>query len=641
MTTTTTRALSLDDVFTLDEVTDAQISPDGATIAFVVGRQYTEGEHGLAAASIWVVPTDGSAPARRFTTGPHADTHPRWHPDGAALAFLSDREKADTPQVYVMPTDGGEARRLTDLKSGVSDFLWSPDGGRIALLSADAESEDEEQRKKERDDAIHVDHDEKYTRLWMVDVNGGEARAITPSEYQVRAFAWYRNGWAITTSPTPHEDDFARAWPVQYITEGGEPRTLWQGVQSIPALAGSRDGQALAWLHSGVHGDDSTDDLWVLTGAGEPRRALSDYVGGLVWTGWMPDGGALLVAGIEGTSTRLGRLSLASGEVTTVLAGRTLGEGFTPTQVSVSRDGRQIACVLEDVDQPKDIWLVQLDGEPRRLTSFNGHLSDVALAKGEAIRWAAPDGQTVEGVLVYPSGYEAGRRYPLIVHAHGGPTWMWLQRFVMSWHDWAQWLAAHGYAVLLPNPRGSFGRGREFAWCNRRNWGHGDFGDVLSGVDAVIARGLADPDRLGIGGWSYGGYMTAWAIGHTDRFKAAIVGAGVTDLLSFQAADIPSWLPEEMMRAQPYADIETYLRCSPILSAGQVTTPTLVLHGATDERVRLGQGKELYHALRARGVPTEMVIYPREPHIFAELRHQRDLLGRVLAWYDRWLKPNA
>lgn len=633
-----TRTLTLDDVFALDEITDAQISPDGATVAFVVGKPYTEGERKLAAASVWVVPANGSAPARRFTTGPRSDTHPRWSPDGATLAFLSDREKADTPQMYVVRLDGGEARRLTDLKGGVSDFLWSPDGARIALLSPDVDSEAEEKRKQDRDDAIHVDHDEKFTRLWVVDAADGAARAITPPEYQVRGFAWYRDGWAITTSPTAHEDDFILPWPVRTITEGGAAQTIWQGQYAIEMLAGSRDGQSLAWTHFGARRDDSADEVWVVTDGGQPRRALSDYAGGVAWVGWMPHNGGLLVVGITSTRMVLGRLALESGSVATVLAGRTLGAGMMPTTASVSANGRRIACVLEDVDQPKEIWLVEPDTEPRKLSAFNGHLGEVALGKGQAVEWAAPDGQTIEGVFIYPSGYVEGQRYPLIVQAHGGPTGMWLQRAMIGWHDWGQWLAANGYAVLLPNPRGSAGRGRAFAWCNRRNWGTGDFGDVLSGADALIARGIANPDRLGIGGWSYGGYMTAWAIGHTDRFKAAVVGAGVTDLLSFQAADIPSWLPNEMMLAQPYDDLETYLRASPIVSAGKITTPTLILHGAADERVRLGQGKELYHALKGRGVPTEMVIYPREPHIFGELHHQRDLLRRVLAWYDRWLK---
>lgn len=209
----------------------------------------------------------------------------------------------------------------------------------------------------------------------------------------------------------------------------------------------------------------------------------------------------------------------------------------------------------------------------------------------------------------------------------------------MSWHDWAQWLAAHGYVVLAPNPRGSLGRGRAFTWSNQRRWGVGDFADFTSGIDALVARGLADPDRVGIGGWSYGGFMTSWAIGHSDRFKAAIVGAGVTDLLSFIAADIPSWLPREQLFATMYDDPDLYQRLSPISAVAAIATPTLIVHGAADERVRLGQGRELYHALRARGVPTEMVVYPREPHIFAEKLHQRDLLMRVADWFDRWLQP--
>jgi dipeptidyl aminopeptidase/acylaminoacyl peptidase len=210
---------------------------------------------------------------------------------------------------------------------------------------------------------------------------------------------------------------------------------------------------------------------------------------------------------------------------------------------------------------------------------------------------------------------------------------------MVSWHDWGQWLAAHGYAVLLPNPRGSSGRGREFAHRNRRAWGIGDFDDLLSGVDHVIAQGLADPDRLGVGGWSYGGYLTAWAIGHTDRFKAAVVGAGVINLVSFQASDIPTWLPTEQMLVSPYDAPESYLRSSPISYAAHIHTPTLIAHGASDERVRLGQGRELYHSLRHRSIPTEMVVYPRETHSINERHHQRDLLSRVIDWYDRWLKP--
>jgi dipeptidyl aminopeptidase/acylaminoacyl peptidase len=636
------RTLCLDDIFALDRIGEAQISPDGSRVAFVVTREYTEGDHHIPEASIWLVPDDGSAPARRFTFGAHADTHPRWSPDGRTLAFLSDRAKDDVLQVYIIPMDGGEAQRLTDARGGVSDLLWSPDGSQIAYLAPDAESNEEERRHKEKDDAIHVDHDDKFTRLWVVAAQGGEPRVLTPAEYQVRGFAWYADGLAVATSPTPKEDDFVVPWALRYVREGQPEETLWRGRATLERLAGSPDGRALAWHQYDAAGGEPADELWVLERDGEPRRALTEFSGGLSSLLFLPDGASLLIAAVESTRHVLGRLALASEEVETLLGERTFAsEGLTGGPViSVSRDGRRFACTLEDGTHPTEIWTGTLGEEPRQVTSFNPFLREMALGASETVRWQAPDGRSIEGVLIYPSGYEVGKRYPLVVHAHGGPLWQWLDRLMLNWHDWGQWLAAHGYAVLLPNPRGSYGRGLEYAWCNRRAWGLGDFQDVLSGVDALVERGIVDPDRLGIGGWSYGGFMTAWAIGHTDRFKAAVVGAGVTDLLSFQAADIPSWLPTEQMQAQPWDDPEIYARCSPITYVGNVATPTLVLHGASDERVRLGQGRELYNALRARKVPTEMVIYPREPHLFGERHHQHDLLARVLEWYDRWLKPS-
>jgi dipeptidyl aminopeptidase/acylaminoacyl peptidase len=632
------RTLTLDDIFAVERVIDARISPDGSQIAFVVTREFTEGEHAIPASGVWIVPFDGSAPARQFTASIHADSHPRWSPDGKALAFLSDREKADTLQICVMPSDGGEARKLTSAKAGVSAFAWSPDGARIAYLAPDAPTDEDEKRAKERDDAIHIDHNYKFTRLWVIDTAGGEARALTPPEYQVRDFAWRQDGWAIVTSPTPKEDDFTLAWPLRLVAEDGEIRMLWEGAYPIE-IASSRDGRSLAWIHSGSKGGESADDVWVARAGAEPRIAISDYSGGIIRTEFTPDGQALLLVGVAGTQMEVGRLDLDSGTVETLLTDKTLGFTFTTgISLSASANGTRMACVLSDVNQPEEVFAWEMGGEPRRVTAFNHHLAEVSLGRGETVEWSAPDGLRIEGVLIYPAGYEEGKRYPLIAQIHGGPTGFWLRRFLAGWHDWGQWLATQGYAVLLPNPRGSAGRGREFAWRNQRNWGHGDFGDVLSGVDAMIARGIADPDRLGIGGWSYGGYMTAWAIGQTDLFKAAIVGAGVTDLLSMQASDIPSWLPNVMMLAPSYSDQEVYLRTSPITYVGNAKTPTLVLHGASDERVRLGQGRELYNALQALGVESEMVVYPREPHIFQERNHQRDLLTRVTSWYDRCLK---
>jgi dipeptidyl aminopeptidase/acylaminoacyl peptidase len=635
------RPLSLDDIFSIEQLRDAQISPDGSQIAFVVGRDYVEGENKTAPSSIWLVPSDGAAPARQFTHGPHADVHPRWSPDGRTIAFLSDREKADTFQIYTISLAGGEAPRLTDAKAGVASFKWSPDGAQIAYLAPDADSEEEEQRKKDKDDAIHLDHDYKFTRLWVIDSRGGVARAITPPEYQVREFAWYGDGWAIFTSPTPLEDENVRPFPLMRVIEGGLAEILWRGRHSTLGLSGSSDGRALAWLHGGADAEESADEVWALLPDSAPRCVAVDYVGGLSWTGWTSDRKALLVTGIESTRVAVGRITIESGAIETLLSGRTLSAFVDQPQVSISRDGGRIACVIEDGTQTSEIWTGETRGDLRQVTSFNQHLNDVALGAVETIRWNAPDGLAIEGVLIRPSNYNSGQRYPLIVLAHGGPTWQWTQRFMASWHDWGQLLAANGYAVLLPNPRGSFGRGRDFTHRNRRAWGIGDLDDFLSGVDYLVEQGLADPDRLGIGGWSYGGYIASWAIGHTRRFKAAVVGAGVTNLLSFQASDIPSWLPTKQMQANPYSDPELYVHGSPMSYAANITTPTLILHGANDERVRLGQGRELYNALRYLKVPVKMVIYPRETHFIMERHHQRDIFTRVVKWYDRWIKVEA
>ncbi len=650
------RRLTLDDIFAVEQVCDAQISPDGAYVAYTLTRDYAETPDDAPSptrtpeASVWLADATGATPARRFTFGPHSDYHARWSPDGKTLAFLSDREKRDVHQLYVMSASGGEARRLTNAKGGVTDLAWSPDGKRIAFLAPDAESDEEEKRKREQGGAQVLNQDYKFTRLWVVDVAEpvegaqAEAHAITPPEYQVRGFAWYRDGWAVVSSPTPEEDDFILPWTLLAVTEGNPAQTLWKGKYPIAPLAASMDGKSLAWLHGGASVDETSDEVWVITEAdAEPRCVTRDYGGGTAWVGWTPDGKSLLLGALDGARSLVGQLDLASGTVETLIRGRTLAASFTnmgDAYVTMSRDGKRIACAPESGNAPREVWAGETGSELKQVTHHNAHLRNVALGRQETVHWTAPDGLEIEGVLVYPAGYEEGKRYPLIVQAHGGPNGRWSDHLLASWHDWAQWLAAHGYVVLLPNPRGSVGYGREFTWRNRRAWGEGDFADFTSGVDALIERGLADPDRMGFGGWSYGGYMTSWAIGHSDRFKAAIVGAGVTDLLSFQAADIPTWLPTQQMFAAPYEDSEIYTRLSPITSVGKVTTPTLIVHGAADERVRVGQGRELYHALRARNIPTEMVVYPDEGHIFSDKRRQRDLLARIVAWYDRWLKPS-
>jgi len=632
------RTFTLDDLFALNHLSDVAISPDGSQVAYVVGKSYTEDEHKRFASNIWLAETTGSAAPRQFTWGPHADSFPRWSPDGTLLAFLSDREKADTQQLYLMPANGGEARALTDAKGGVQSFKWSPDGKNIAFLAPDAESDEEEQRKRDHDDAQHVDHDYKFMRLWVVELDG-EPRPITPPTHQVRSYAWHGNdAWAITTSPTPNADDFVHAWPVLRIRKGEEPEQIWQGRHAAHTLTSSADGSALAWIHAGASADGWVEEVWTLLPDGQPQRLIDDFDGHVFALQWLPTNDTLVLAAMSHTRSVVARVPLDTRTPETVLAGHTLldqpGEAVS---LSLSRDGQRYACLIEDGTHPVEVWVGMWGDAPQQRTNHNPHLADVALGASETLRWQAPDGLEIEGILIYPSDYQPGQRYPLVLHLHGGPNWYWLQRFMAGWHDWGQLLAARGYAVLLPNPRGSADRGNTFTGSNQRAWGTGDLDDVLAGVDHVIELGVADPQRLGVGGWSYGGFFTSWVTGHSDRFKAAIVGAGVVNLVSQQAADISSWLPTAQMLAAPWEDPDIYQRCSPITYVGNVATPTLVLHGAADQRVRLGQGLEWYHALRYRQVSAEMVIYPREDHPINERQHQRDLLTRVCDWFDRYL----
>jgi dipeptidyl aminopeptidase/acylaminoacyl peptidase len=276
------RDMVLDDVFALRGIQDVQISPDGSLVAFVVSHEYTEAEHKLPASSIWLVPADGSAAAQQFTAGTSADTRPRWRPDGQTLAFLSDRDRDGILQIYTISVDGGEARRLTEAKGGVVDLAWSPDGSHIAYVAPDGENEEEERRHREKDDAIYVDHNYKYARLWVMEARGDEPHALTSAEYQVRGLAWFGEGWAVVTSPTPKEDDFNLPWTLRQVRPGQPDTTLWQGQYPLWSLSASEDGKVLAWTHSGAAAGDPIDELWALEVGGEARRVLAEFAGGLV-----------------------------------------------------------------------------------------------------------------------------------------------------------------------------------------------------------------------------------------------------------------------------------------------------------------------------------------------------------------------
>ncbi len=615
---------------------DAQISPDGARVAYSVGEASKEGEHPKG--SIWLVSFEGGD-ARQFTHGSGLDKTPRWSPNGSKLAFLSDRDEAGKLALYTMRTDGGEATKVDAPKGEASEPRWSPDGRYLAFLLKDPETEEEKKRKEERDDVNVVHGNLKYNWVCVLDIESGKVSYTTPEKRHATGYDWSPDGTqlAVLLTPTPLVDDeFVGASLEIFPREGGESRKLAQLEGPAEQVRWSPDGSRIAYLGMAQRSATSGSVYVLPVEEGEPRDLTEGYEGTAAELSWSPDG-SLLFPAFEDVYGALNRLSL-NGEITPLLPPEWRGKGSLTPPVSWSADGSRFATIRTSGNEIEDVWGGELGGELRRLTHSNPDLEAIVGARMERVCWTASDGLEIRGMLIYPAGYQEGTRYPLVVQPHGGPAWLWSDRMHADWHDWGQWLAANGYAVLLPNVRGSTGRGSAFTAANYDDIGGGEFTDIMSGVDRVIEMGVADPERLGIGGWSWGGYLSAWAITQTDRFKAGIVGAGVTDLYSDQGQnDIPHY-NDYLLRPNIYEEPLDSLQRSALYHVTKVTCPVLILHGEADERVTVAQGRELYGALRYLGKEVEMATYPREGHPIEERKHQLDLIRRVLAWYDRYLK---
>jgi dipeptidyl aminopeptidase/acylaminoacyl peptidase len=641
------RAIQPADLVDIRGVSDVQISPDGKRVVFVVTEPGDPVKPQQSRdANIWVVPTDGSEAARLFASSPKNDSSPRWSPDGRYLAFLSNRgqpwgeEKEAKNQLFLMRTDGGEAEQLTNLKGEVLALRWSTDSKMIAFTVRDPVTDEEQKQHKEGDDQVYVDHDYKCARLWVISLADRKAEQVTKQDLEVSDFAWSQDSseLALRASPTPRKDDvyWSSSLVVVRRLTGEIVRTLAEN----PPVSGtgvrwSPDGKTLAF---GQFTPNVIADWPVVISAagGDARPLLKDYPGTIRGVEWEPDSTHLVAESNERTRDRFLRIDSTTGAVTELPVETALpGGDFT-----LSSDGRTIAYGYETGDTPREVWAFTLGGKPRRLTHLHPQVAGWRLGEVKEISWKnRKDGQTIYGVLVTPPDFKPGRTYPTIVDVHGGPEWAWWAGWLGSWHEWAQLLASHGYVVFLPNPRGSTGQGWQFAESNRDDWGGMDFQDIMSGVDFLIEQKIADPERLGIGGWSYGGFMTSWTVTQTNRFKAAVVGAAVTDLFSFDGTtDITPKFLRNYFLDIPFRRRAAYENHSAMTFIQNCKTPSLVLHGGADERVPVSQGWEFYNGLKMLGVPAEMVVYPREHHGFKERAHQIDLLTRVLAWYDKHLK---
>jgi len=562
---------------------------------------------------------------RRYTASAKADRSPRWSPDGKTLAFLSNR--GEETQIYLLPGDGGEARALTKGKNSAGEFAWSPDGKRIAFLAQEPKTDEEERKEKDKDDERVADVMDKVRRLWIVEVESGAVRQITKGEWEVKSIDWSPDGktvYAIATD-RPHTDQWLDR--IVAIAMGdGAVREIVAPRGPIGDMHVSRDGATIAFVGSRVDGPSPHDLFVVAAGGGAARNLTATSLDRPFYSyKWLADGSIEALVG-TGFTSRLYRVT-QDGRVEALPA-----FPVHPSSFDAAASG-EIAFVGETTTEAPELWIAKAGGAAERVSNFHAAWKDVALSKPEFFRYRSFDGVEIEAELLKPLGYKEGKRVPLIVDVHGGPTGAWRDRF----DRWGQLLATRGYAVLYPNVRGSTGYGEKFVEMNRADWGGGDFKDVMAGVDYLIAKGVADPERLGIGGWSYGGYMSAWAITQTTRFKASIVGAGLSDLAAeYGTEQGPEY--DEWFFGLPYENLDKFLASSPIRYVKNARTPTLILHGKEDPTDPIGQGQQLYRALKRYDVPVEFVIYPRELHPVREEKHTLDLLRRVIEWYDKYVK---
>jgi dipeptidyl aminopeptidase/acylaminoacyl peptidase len=616
-------------------------SPDGRQVLAVIREPLMSDDRSEFLTHLYLAGGEGRL--RQLTFGDQSSYSPRWSPDGQHIAFVSRRW--GRANLFVMRAAGGEAWALTRYdKSDVTNPQWSRDGAQIAFLMAEPPSQEKEQALKAKDDAQVWDDDHRYAHIFVVPFVVGprtppQARQLTRGRLHVVEHDWLADssGLAFTAQPSPVADTWPETWLATLaLAEGAEPRRSGLVASWAAKPLVSPDGRWIACVISEGPPHwafDARAALFALDG-GEPRR-LHGTPDSQPWpVAWDKDGQRLYVHEAAGVGSQLLALPIDGGPPQ-----RVPGPDFF-TSVAISPSGTAV-FVAEDFDQPNALFAVDLasGGPARQLAevSLPPDWPDAPLPRAEVLRWRSADGLEIEGIVTYPLAGSGPA--PLVVIVHGGPTGVYQRSYLGSPTGYGHicGLAERGYATLRVNPRGSSGYGRDFRFANMRDWGGGDYLDIMAGVDTLVERGIADPERLGIMGWSYGGFMTSWAITQTRRFKAACIGAPVTNLSSFNGtADIPGFIPA-YFGGEFWDDAELYRRHSPVFQAANANTPALIQHGDADIRVPLSQGREFYNALKRRGVPAELVIYPRQGHLFEEPRLIIDVRNRTLAWFDRYV----
>jgi dipeptidyl aminopeptidase/acylaminoacyl peptidase len=631
------RVVTPADVIALRQVSEPTPSPDGTRVAFVVAE--IDEKENLYQSDVWIAGVGGDP--YRVTRHPKNDKAPAWSPDGKNLAFLSERE--EKAQIFLVDARGGEPWKLTDAKAGVAAFCWSPDAKAIAYVATDAPTDEEEKKTKAKNDEKVVDKDPKMAHLWTIDLDTKKATRLTEGGFTLADPQWSPDGSAIAAvrRPTPRADDDQLSDVVIVPRAGGPLRVLFANDGPDTAPRWSPDGKSIALLtREGKRPQPGYSSLAVVAAAGGTLRLLTGDDLNPSAPVWSADGQRLWFTAAKGVRGVVFSVPAAGGPAKAEIEGP-----FVASSLAVAHPSGALAFLRQDPQSPPDAWLLRpatvktaaSGSGPVQMSHANPQVKDFVLGTTEAIRWKSTDGREIEGILHLPAGYTKDKPLPLLVEAHGGPAGAVALSFPATWASCAHCYTGKGWAVLQPNFRGSVSYGDAFERENVKDWGKGDYQDIQSGVDDLVKRGVADSGRLAFRGWSYGGYMTAWTITQTTRFKAAACGAGLTNLYSMYSTNDLQRALVDYFGAEPWNATDLYWQSSAMAHIKDAKTPTLILHGERDDRVPLSQSQELYMGLKQNGVPVEMVVYPREPHGLREPAHQKDKLEREMAWFARYV----
>jgi dipeptidyl aminopeptidase/acylaminoacyl peptidase len=629
------RALGIVDLLNLPRLGDPEISPDGRTVVFTRGDADWKADRRVT--HIWRVAADGGQPVQ-LTFGNESESSPRWAPDGKTIAFTAKRGDNEFAQVHLLPIDGGEARQLTTHASAVSDVRWSSDGTALYFSAPEPKTADERTRDKVQDDAYAYDENYKQTHIWKVTIATREESRITSGDFSVTAYELSDGGKKIAyhRAPTPLLGSSAdgEVW-IANADGSGAVRLTDNGVPETNARVSPDDSRVLFISQANARFDTYYNGrLFVVPAAGGPARVVAGETEPLDVDRalWSKDGKTIYVLANLGVHEEIFSVPADGGKPTPLTDGRhNIG--------AWSLAGDRLAMTVSD-STSDEIWTMRVgDRTPSRITHVFDYVArDFKLGKQEAIQWKGADGATVEGILTYPVDYQPGRRYPLAVMTHGGPQAA--DKFSLGSTNYEfQVLAGKGYATLQPNYRGSTGYGDAFLRDMVGHYFQNAHLDVMTGVDEVIRRGIADPDRMVKMGWSGGGHMTNKIITFTNRFKAASSGAGAANWTSMYAQSDVRFMRTPWFGGTPWqknAPIEAYWNNSPLKDVANVKTPTIFFVGERDPRVPMPQSIEMHRALKSNGVPTHLYVAPREPHVWAELRHQLFKLNTEIAWFEQY-----